>query len=143
MIQKILAELNQLTAVLGGLCSKYSELSLVSVAQAESTDLERIKREAECVGCVKVVVPSYSNGISARAYLDHEILPRLRDLGYEAELSGYGSDFYVLANDLKFYVRFNSRGSSLNVSRANSVSEKPALSGSGGQSEDGEDVFAS
>jgi hypothetical protein len=132
MIREIQSELNQLTVALSGLCEKYSDLSLVSLAQAESTDLERVKRESECVGCVKVVMPSYSNGISARVYLVYEVLPRLRDLGYEVELSGYGSDFYVLANGLKFYVRVNSRGSSFNVS-------KPALSG--GSEDEGKDVF--
>jgi hypothetical protein len=135
MIQEIRAELNQLTNVLGGLCEKYSDLSLVSVAQAESTDVERVKRESECVGCVKVVMPSYSNGISARVYLVYEVLPRLKDLGYEVEPSGYGDDFYVSANDLKFYVRVNSRGS-FSVSKAN-----PALSGFGGSEEEGKDVF--
>jgi hypothetical protein len=133
MIQRIQAELNRLTVALNDLCGKYSELSLVSVAQAESTDVERIKRELECVGCVKVVLPSYAAGISARAYLDHEILPRLRDLDYEVELSGYGSDFYVSTNGLRFYVRVNSRGSFFNVSNSGSV---PALSGSGDSEED-------
>jgi hypothetical protein len=141
MIQKIQSELSQLVSVLSGLFGRYSDLCLVSVAQAESTDVERVKRELGCVGCVKVVVPFYSNGISARAYLGHEILPRLRDLGYGVESSGYGDDFYVLAGDIKLYVRVNSRGSSFNVSRANSVFGTPALSGSDGSDED-EEVFS-